>query len=73
MIPLFSTEQIRKADEYAITKLGLPGIVLMENAAKNIFDIILKKIPESAEFESIGIICGKGNNGGDGFALARHF
>lgn len=73
MIPLFSTEQIRNADEYAIKKLGMPGIVLMENAAKNIFDIILKKIPEAVEFENIGIICGKGNNGGDGFALARHF
>lgn len=73
MIPLFSTDQIRKADEYAITKLGIPGIVLMENAAKNIFDIIIKKLPEVINFEKIGIVCGKGNNGGDGFALARHF
>ena len=73
MIPLFSTQQIRKADEYAITKLGIPGIILMENAAKNIFDTILKTLPEVNTFENIGIICGKGNNGGDGFALARHF
>lgn len=73
MIPLFSTDQIKNADQYAITKLGVPGIVLMENAAKNIFDAILKKLPEVSQFEKIGIVCGKGNNGGDGFALARHF
>ena len=33
MIPLYSTKQIRKVDDYAINKLGLPGIVLMENAS----------------------------------------
>jgi NAD(P)H-hydrate repair Nnr-like enzyme with NAD(P)H-hydrate epimerase domain len=33
MIPLYSTAQIRKIDDYAINKLGLPGIVLMENAS----------------------------------------
>lgn len=73
MIPLFSTNQVRKADEYALNKLGIPGIVLMENASKNIFDAILAKYPEVNNYERVGIICGKGNNGGDGFALARHF
>jgi NAD(P)H-hydrate epimerase len=69
MIPLYSTKQIRKIDEYAISKLGLPGIVLMENASREIFN----KIISSFEFSSIGFVCGKGNNGGDGFAAARHF
>lgn len=73
MIPLFTPAQVIKADEYAIKKLGIPGIVLMENAAKNIFEIIMEKFPETVNFENIGIVCGKGNNGGDGFALARHF
>ncbi len=69
MIPLYSTKQIRKVDEYAINRLGLPGVVLMENASIEIF----QKIREYFEFSSIGFVCGKGNNGGDGFAAARHF
>jgi NAD(P)H-hydrate epimerase len=69
MLPLYSTKQIRKIDDYAINKLGLPGIVLMENASREIF----QKIIESFELTSIGFVCGSGNNGGDGFAAARHF
>lgn len=69
MIPLYSTLQVRKLDKYAINKLGLPGIVLMENASREIF----QKINENFEISSVAIFCGKGNNGGDGFALARHF
>ena len=69
MIPLYSTKQIRKVDDYAINKLGLPGIVLMENAAREIFEHIVTNY----HFNSIGIVCGNGNNGGDGFAVARHF
>ncbi|MCH7772893.1 MAG: NAD(P)H-hydrate dehydratase [Bacteroidetes bacterium] len=69
MIPLYSTKQIRRIDDYAISKLGLPGIVLMENASREIFE----KIMSSFNFNSIGFVCGKGNNGGDGFAAARHF
>jgi len=73
MIPLFSTEQVRKADKYAIEQLGIPGIVLMENASLSIFNEILNNFPELSNFETIGIVAGKGNNAGDGFALARHF
>jgi NAD(P)H-hydrate epimerase len=69
MIPLYSTKQVRKLDEYAIGTLGIPGIVLMENASREIF----RNITNNFEFSSIAIICGKGNNGGDGFAVARHF
>ncbi|MGB5892861.1 MAG: NAD(P)H-hydrate dehydratase [Ignavibacteriaceae bacterium] len=69
MIPLFSTKQIRRFDVYAINKLGLPGIMLMENASREIFERIIS----SFVFNSIGFVCGKGNNGGDGFAAARHF
>jgi hydroxyethylthiazole kinase-like uncharacterized protein yjeF len=72
MIPLFSTKQIRHIDEYAINKLGIPGIVLMENASREIFQKISERI-EHLESPKIGFVCGKGNNGGDGFATARHF
>ncbi len=72
MIPLFSSEQIRNADEYAIKKLGIPGIALMENASRSIALEMLSRFEEISTFDTVGIICGKGNNGGDGFALARH-
>lgn len=73
MIPLFSNEQVRKADNYAINRLKIPGLVLMENASRSIFQITLEKLTDISPSFEIGIICGKGNNGGDGFALARHF
>ncbi len=73
MIPLFSTSQIRSVDDYAINKLGIPGIVLMENAAIEIFNRSFQKVFQKKNIESIGFVCGKGNNGGDGFAVARHY
>jgi ADP-dependent NAD(P)H-hydrate dehydratase / NAD(P)H-hydrate epimerase len=73
MIPLFSSEQLRAADNYAIKKLGIPGIVLMENASLSIFHSILEYIPDLNFNDTVGIVAGKGNNGGDGFALARQF
>ena len=71
MIPLFSPEQVRGIDEYAIHQLNIPGILLMENAAMNITRVIKSQYPDNS-FHSVAIICGKGNNGGDGFAVARH-
>jgi hydroxyethylthiazole kinase-like uncharacterized protein yjeF len=71
MIPLFTSKQVRAADNYAIKKLGIPSIVLMENASLSIFHSILEYIPDLNFNDSVGIIAGKGNNGGDGFALAR--
>lgn len=73
MIPLFSTKTIRAVDEFAISKLKVPSIVLMENAASEIFKYAEEKLKSMAKSGKIGFICGKGNNGGDGFAVARHF
>lgn len=72
MIPLFSVSQIREADNYAINNLGIPGIVLMENASVSIFSIVKEKYLPDKNYP-VGFVCGKGNNGGDGFAVARHF
>lgn len=69
MIPLFSNSQIRALDSFAINKLQVSGIVLMENAAIGITETILGRFPD---ISTVGIVCGKGNNGGDGFAVARH-
>lgn len=73
MIPLYSTSQVREADNYAIKKLGLPGLLLMENASRSIFEQITANYEELTKLLPVGIVCGKGNNGGDGFALARQF
>lgn len=72
MIPLYSTKQIREVDEYAIRKLSIPGLLLMENASREIFQKIIERTDSFAS-PKIGFVCGKGNNGGDGFAAARHF
>lgn len=70
MIPLYNTSQIRNLDSFAVKRLNVPGIVLMENAAIGIYQTIVER---SNNISSVGIVCGKGNNGGDGFAIARHF
>ncbi len=73
MIPLFTTEQNRNADNYAIEQLKIPGIVLMENAALSVFNSIKQNFNLIEGISQIGILVGKGNNGGDGIAVARHF
>jgi NAD(P)H-hydrate epimerase len=58
---------MREIDKYCIENLKIPGIVLMENAA-----IKIVKNLDLENNKSFVIVCGKGNNGGDGFAVARH-
>ena len=70
MIPLYNTSQIHNLDSFAIKKLQVPPIVLMENAAIGIYQSILERFDN---LKSIGFVCGKGNNGGDGYTVARHF
>ena len=70
MIPLFSPEKVRGIDDYAINLLGVPGLLLMENASINITNEIIARYT-LPKYHKIGIVCGKGNNGGDGFAIAR--
>lgn len=70
MIPLYNTSQIRNLDSFAIRRLSVPGIVLMENAALGIYHSILELVEN---INCLGFVCGKGNNGGDGYAVARHF
>lgn len=59
---------IRELDRRAIEDYGIPGIVLMENAGRGCAD----KICELDIDGPVVICCGKGNNGGDGFVIARH-
>ena len=62
---LGGNETTRKIDSYAINELRIPSIVLMENAAISFTRHIGKNE------DNFLIICGKGNNGGDGYAIAR--
>lgn len=62
-----TSEIMRNIDKTCIESVGIPGIVLMENAALK----VLKHI-ELKDNNSFVIVCGRGNNGGDGFAIARH-
>lgn len=70
MIPLYNIAQIRNLDVFAIKRLQVPGIVLMENVAIGIYESITERVDN---IKSVGVVCGKGNNGGDGYAVARHF
>jgi ADP-dependent NAD(P)H-hydrate dehydratase / NAD(P)H-hydrate epimerase len=71
MIKVVSAEQMRGIDKQTIEKIGIPGMVLMENAAKAIFCIV-EKILITELSSRVAIFCGKGNNGGDGFAIGRY-
>ena len=62
-----SRNQIRKVDADAIAELGLPSLLLMENAARGVCSAVTADGP----WLSITILCGPGNNGGDGLAVAR--
>jgi ADP-dependent NAD(P)H-hydrate dehydratase / NAD(P)H-hydrate epimerase len=66
---ILSAEAMQGVDRAAIEGLGVPGLVLMENAAIGVVDAIAEAYPEA---ESAAIFCGPGNNGGDGLAIARH-
>lgn len=68
---LFTSEQMRAADNHAINQIGIDSKVLMENAGVKSL-IILEKLLDCLSFKRFVIICGKGNNGGDGMVIARH-
>ncbi len=68
--PPMTCQQIRDVDAYAINTLGIPGIVLMENAALGITDWLLTNT-SPAERARVVLLAGPGNNGGDALAVLR--
>ncbi len=64
-------QEIRELDVLAIEHVGIPGIVLMENAGRHCADFIFDHLINPAH-DRVAILCGPGNNGGDGFVVARH-
>ncbi|MDP4127304.1 MAG: NAD(P)H-hydrate epimerase, partial [Bacillota bacterium] len=73
---VISAEQMRQIEEKAIQDYGIPSMLLMENAARAVVDEIRHRLPIDKEGDLSGrkavILVGKGNNGGDGLAVARH-
>ncbi|MGB9626774.1 MAG: NAD(P)H-hydrate epimerase, partial [Phycisphaerae bacterium] len=65
-------DQIRRIDRLAIEEYGVPGIVLMENAGRNAARVIRREVLSTPTGGSVAVVCGSGNNGGDGFVVARH-
>lgn len=65
---ILSSQQMKDCDSNTITEHGVPSLVLMERAALSVTISILSNFPDAS---SIAVICGPGNNGGDGVAIAR--
>jgi hydroxyethylthiazole kinase-like uncharacterized protein yjeF len=72
MIPVLSRAQIRAYDADAIERCAVPGIVLMENAGRGAAERVVQLLDERPSNEATVIVCGPGNNGGDGLVVARH-
>src|SRR4030081_1642002 len=63
-----SRAEVRELDRRAIEEFGVPGVVLMENAGRGTAEVLLGL----GDPGRVVVCCGKGNNGGDGFVIARH-
>lgn len=68
---ILTAHQMRNVDRRAISRYHVPGIVLMENAGRAVVEHLLEVVEEMDE-PQVAVVCGKGNNGGDGLVVARH-
>src|SRR5687767_4136810 len=71
MHKVLTAAQMREVDRLTTERYGIPSIILMENAAHAVARVVTEKLGGSVKGKSILILCGKGNNGGDGAAAAR--
>jgi NAD(P)H-hydrate epimerase len=69
--PVATRDEVRAFDRYSIETLGVPSIALMENAGRQIADAARRMIEGLAD-PRVLVLAGRGNNGGDGFVVARH-
>jgi hydroxyethylthiazole kinase-like uncharacterized protein yjeF len=65
-----TAEEMRELDRTTIEEIGIPGAVLMENAGRAAVSILWCAFPDLASLR-VAVLCGRGNNGGDGFVMAR--
>ena len=68
MKKIVDSQQMKQIDDYAIETIGIPSLVLMENAANQVVHHMADHISQE---DIILVACGSGNNGGDGMAIAR--
>lgn len=68
---LVTASQMQDMDKKAIESFGIPGLILMENAGRGAVDFLLEKF-EDLKIKKVAVIAGRGNNGGDGFVIARY-
>ena len=64
-----SRDDVRELDRRATEEFGVAGIVLMENAGRSCAELLMRLDPEK---KPVAVLCGPGNNGGDGLVIARH-
>jgi NAD(P)H-hydrate epimerase len=75
-----SRDEVRAFDAWAINTLGIPGVALMENAGRSCAELIKEELDSrfcgndkaASDAAKVCIFCGTGNNGGDGYVIARH-
>jgi NAD(P)H-hydrate epimerase len=68
---VMTRDEVRAFDTWAINTVGIPGVVLMENAGRSCAKLIKEELAGVAN-PKVCIFCGTGNNGGDGYVIARH-
>lgn len=69
---VFTASEMRECDRRAIEEYGIPGVCLMEAAGIALADACMEELGGNVRGKKISILCGTGNNGGDGFVAARH-
>src|SRR6478609_9437658 len=67
---VLNSAQMREADRRTIEEIGIPSLVLMENAGRQVVAAIEAVHSDLLEGQ-VAVLCGRGNNGGDGFVVAR--
>ncbi|AOT71698.1 NAD(P)H-hydrate dehydratase [Geosporobacter ferrireducens] len=68
---IVNNTQMKQLDRMTIERYGIPGVLLMENAGIAVFQEVVRHL-QNLIGKKVAIVCGRGNNGGDGFVVARH-